>query len=1508
MRLIRRAAQIFALTGTLLIGVLAMALIVSQTPWFKDWLRRYVVREADEYLHGQLSIGGLGGNLLFGLDLSDVALDVSGERIVSVKDLQLDYSVLDFISRGIVLDDIRITEPRLVLRRDADGGWNLGSLLKEQEREAGREGPGRPVTIGSIGISNGHFLIDDERRGQVTSAVGTSGAAEARPAVTIPREISKIDARMSFSYEPVHFTLVMDHVSFRTSEPALDVNRLQGTISVRDEDLHLEGITIHTAESALNVDAAIEQYASRPVLKVTADSTGVSLPEIAPLVRALEDLELRPAFTVRANGPLEAIALDARVQSEAGTVDADVVVDAEAPQHAVRGTVSTSALDLAHLLNDAARKSHITGRAVVDLTIAERGLDGAGGTFSFSGPRVAVAGYEATQVQADGRLDGPRITFDGRAQAYGGRATARGFVVTPREGRRLQYSLDGRAANLDLRRLPPAVDAPRLATNLDAQYHVEGTGGRIAGHATLGRSTVEGATIADGTVASFRVDGPGQVEYAARGSVTGLNLRRIGRGLELDALAEERFESDVNARFDLRGRGTGAETLTLKATGQLTDSALLGGRVPALNFETSLAQGSLHVRAKGELAGFDPAALSGRPELEGILAARVDVDMTIPGVTGAIDLADMSGTARVDLAAGTVGTLRIEGGVVDATINGGVAEVREFAIDGPDLTARAQGRVALTESGHSTLKYSLQTSSLEEIGAMLDQPLQGAAALEGTIEGNRAELRVAGTLDGSNLAHGENGALDLNSTFTVAMPNLQPARARVEADTHATFAKVGNVEIQEITAKTIYHDDRVGFQATLKDQGRELEARGDLILHPDHSEIHLPTFAMRTEGIEWRLASADAAVQYGNNRVTFQGVTLQSGEQTLSVEGAVATGGERPVGTLEVQAANVDLVQLQQLLLEDRGLAGRMSANARVSGTLSDPRVEGKVSIASGSFRDFTFESLTSTVDYTSTGVVVDARLQQTPKHWLTVVGRAPMTLFRPEPTEHAEHVRGTAEDQVDLRIESSEIDLAVVQGFTTVVTNVLGSLQANVRVTGSGRDPHMEGTVAVRNGAFAFPALGTSYRGLDTTIELTTDKVVVPRFQILDDHKNPLTIAGELAVHARSVGAVDVTIEADSFELIDNYLGDVGVDARLKLTGELRRPRIEGEIKIEDGRIEVDEVLAMVASPYPTDVRVAPVEPGADAAASDAGATDAARVSLRTPVRSLEEAEQEAERRAAEGGGAAGTLMDALTMDVRLEIPNNLVLRGQGLRPGGPGGIALGDVNITVGGNIRATKQPTDTVRLVGTVNTVRGFYEFQGRRFDMEREGRIRFTGLETLDPTLDLRASRVISGVEARVRVQGTARSPRLELSSNPPLDQADILSLIVFNRSINALNEGERVSLAQRAGAIAGGFVTAPLAQSIGRALDVDLFEIEPIEVGGELGAGITLGQQVGERLFVKFHQEFGPQDTSEFMIEYQLADFLRLQATGSPSGGQKASRVALRRVERAGADLIFFFSY
>jgi len=260
--------------------------------------------------------------------------------------------------------------------------------------------------------------------------------------------------------------------------------------------------------------------------------------------------------------------------------------------------------------------------------------------------------------------------------------------------------------------------------------------------------------------------------------------------------------------------------------------------------------------------------------------------------------------------------------------------------------------------------------------------------------------------------------------------------------------------------------------------------------------------------------------------------------------------------------------------------------------------------------------------------------------------------------------------------------------------------------------------------------------------------------------------------------------------------------------------------------------------------------------------------------------------------------------MDVHLTVPNDLVVKASSLQaPGAP--ISLGALNVTFGGDVRAQKEPGGRFKLIGVVNTVRGDYDFQGRRFEILRDGTVQFVGLEELNPVLDLRTRRLIQGVEARVNVRGTLKEPEIQLASTPPLEEADILSLIVFNRPVNQLGEGEQISLAQRAQGMAAGVIAGQLAQSLGHALNVDTFEIEVAPETGD-AAQLTIGQQVGQNLYVKVQQGIGDQGTTNLILEYELTNWLRMQTNVVQGSSNNPS--LFRRAQSTGGDLLFFFSY
>ena len=1499
-----------------MIGVLALALIVSQTPWFRDWLRRYIVRESKQYLNGELSIGHLNGNLLFGADLSSVAVDVSGERVVAVKGVELDYNVFSLISKGLAVDQIKIDQPILKLEHD-ENGWNLGRLVKRQEQEADRQGPSRPISLPSIEVSD--------------ASVSISGGNPST--VSIPRRIEDVDVKARFEYAPVHYSLTLDHVSFRGSAPTLALQNLTGKLAVRDDNLYVENVALHTSETSVTVDGVVENYLATPVVKLTATGR-VSLPEIGRVVPGAAGYDLHPAIDLKADGPAENLKLDVNVRSEAGDIRGQLTTDVQAPNFAVRGDVDVDRLNLAPIVRNPAQRTDLTGHAKLNVALkSEPGnapvADRMSGTFTFAGPHVVAAGYDARNLKVEGKIDGPKITLDGRAAAYGGTATARGFIVTPSKGRAIAFDLRGAAERVDLRNLPASTGVPRLATNLSvAEYHVTGQGSSIQGTARLNESTIEGATFSSGTNAEFAVS-PSEISYSARGTVASLDLDRLGTALKIDALSKPAYDSRINGSFDVSGSaprtpraaGTGATDSTeppaisamkLDASGSLTTSEVLGGRLPNLTFEAHLDRGALNGHATGAFENFNPGQLANRKELEGRVSGTVDANFAVSDISASMTPASVTAEGRATLAPSLVGGLQIDSAQVDGTYANQVGDVTRFDIAGPDVKASASGRLSLDRSNSSDLKYHVEAINLPELAKLAGQSnVGGSATLDGTLTGNAASLVAKGTLDGSNLAYGANNALDLNSQYTVTIPELQVANAKVDATTDATFVTVGGTELNSVKATTKYDQKTLDFTTNLKEKTRELDAAGQVIFHPDHQELHLPTLAVRTQGVEWQTAPAsEATVKYGRDRVEFENVRLVSGDQSLDVNGTLAIGSGSPTGAIDVKANNVDLKQLETLALQNRGLSGRLNADARISGSTAAPDVTGKVQITNGGFQNYQYQSLTADVDYKGTRLGLDATLQRSPTEFLTAKGSVPTSLFRASPT--GDHVEAAPGEAIDLQVKSSPIDLGFVQGFTNQITNVTGTLQADVHVIGSGQDPHAQGFIDIKDGSFGVPAAGETFTGLTTRIELQSDVVKIPAFALLDRHGETLRVAGELAVHERQVGAVNVTIDSDNFEVINNELGDVQLQTALKLTGELRRPQLVGDVRLDAARVEVDKVLELFYSPYSQEAlpevvsAERTVEGSGSAEEATKGALSKAGESAAAPGAEEKAAKDEAAAAAAAPAGPAA----ALAMDVHLVAPDNLVLRGKSLRPGGPTGTALGDINITVGGDLRVQKKPNGPVTLLGVVNTVRGTYDFQGRRFDLTRDGTIRFMGTPTINPLLDVSATRKIpdTGVEARIHITGTPKAPQLELTSNPPLEESDILALIVFNRPVNELGTGERSSLAATAGGIATGFIAAPLGESIGKALDLDLFEISTTTENGDLGAAITLGQQVNQRTFLKVYQRFGTQTATQFQLEYQLARFLRAALNASPETTGAANRINERRIERAGIDLIFFFSY
>jgi translocation and assembly module TamB len=634
------------------------------------------------------------------------------------------------------------------------------------------------------------------------------------------------------------------------------------------------------------------------------------------------------------------------------------------------------------------------------------------------------------------------------------------------------------------------------------------------------------------------------------------------------------------------------------------------------------------------------------------------------------------------------------------------------------------------------------------------------------------------------------------------------------------------------------------------------------MLRIDRREIELGDLTISLGSSPWRLVKrAPASVVSWNDKgiaITPTELTGGNGDERITLAGTWQPEGG---GELKVTAAHVFLETLQGALGRPTRYGGVIDADATISGTRDIPIVTGTITVTSGRVERVTYQKLAARIDYANRIFTVDMRLDQAPGTWIAAKGTVPLALFRQQ----------LPVAPINLAITSSAVSLGLIEGVTDVVRTVAGTIQVNVTVLGTSADPHFKGAIEIANAAFLVTGSGARYKNTRASLALTEDRVTVNSLHVEDNSGRPLDVTGSLGTHELRVADVEIDATAKRFEVLRNELGHIEIDATLQIRGRFESPRVTGEITIGQSELKMDEILdRTLFQPYSTEE--APTPPGE-------GAIDAI---------------------------AALNPWERLGLDITLHVPDSLKLTGSDVQVSSGTPIGIGDTNLRVAGDLYLYKDPAQPLYINGSFDSIGGSLVFQGKRFDVVPSSSIEFRG--DLNPEVYVTVSREISGVEARVSIIGPLRQPELRLASNPTLDQSDILSLIVFGTQVNQLSAEQQQNLLVRAGVLAAGFLATPLVSAIESQLGLDILEIEPSS-DPRLGvsARVTIGEEIAPGLVARFTREFGLEPYDEATIEYYVSRLLRIRASFSDAQSLTA-RSPFRRVERAGIDLLFFFSF
>ena len=1437
------AKTIVYATAVILIAVGA-ALAILETGWAKNQLRGLIVRQANEYLTATLEIGRLEGSLVRGIQLGDIRLSRDGQTLVAIDDVSLSYSIRELIQSGTVIRRIRLTRPRVVMSRTEDGRWDLTTLVKHEAREEKRTGPGRPIEIDSIEVQDGTITL---------RAPLDFGAAHA------PTRYESLDVRGAFEYRPVRWRLTFESVSWRGHAPELTMNHLSGGLENGPGGFVFHNLVVRTPTSSFAITGPIRRGDAPTTLDLTVHAERFKFQEWAGVIHGLRNIAVDAAFDTTLTGPLTRLDTTLRLQSTAGTIGGSLVLDTTVPGWHGAGTLDVARLNLAGWLNRRDRPSDINGRVTFDLAL-DLGKHFPRGTYAFAGPHVSFMEYAADDLRARGIITATDVHIEhATARAYGSAMTTASSSIGVDEP--FPFRFQGTAANVDLRRVPQTVPVPHVDSLLTFDYDVNGqfSNAYLAGRAQFARSVFLGATVESGTVGTIDTHAS-PLQFSGNGEVRGLDLHRLGRGLDVAWLQEPRYDGTVSGRFRVDGSGTDRVSLMLSAGGRLERADLFGGRLNAAEVTLRIENGTLRTSYNGRFTNIDPAIPLADPRFAASISGTANVRTTVRELLmRSPDAADYDIDGTIMLDSSTIRQLHVDGAHITGQFRDSTAQMQQLDVSGPAIDARGSGRIAFLKDRPSEFQYEIIRADLAQLTAITGLDMTGQLATMGSLTGPFSSLHASGLATVNRLGTSGVSALTLTGQYDLTVPSGDTVRSTARATGHASFVTTFGQTLQTVDGTITLAEQQVGFDVRLTQVGgRQAAANGAVVWHPDARSLDVTSLDVTFNKVPWRLAASDSApeIAWTDNQVAvtpMQFVIANDPTQRIDIGGTWRSDGN---GALRITATHVFLETLQGAVEQPARYGGILDLDATLRGTRARPIVTGQLAIANGRVRRFSYQRIASRVDFADGVFHIQARLDQAPGTWLTATGDLPFALFD----------RTLPERDIDVAIVSSPINLGLIEGLTNVVRKVNGEMRLDVHAIGTSRDPHFQGGIDITSATFLVASTGSQYKNGRATIRLAPDRITVEALHLDDNGGHPLEIRGSLGTHELTVGSLAIDATARHFELIHNQFGRVDVDATLQLRGRFEAPTLAGDISIDGGELNVDEIIEQtVFQPYPTEA--APPLTDID------------------PI-------------------AALNPWDRLGLDVTLHVPQNLRLTGQNVQvsPGTP--IGLGDINLRVGGDLSLYKEPRQPLAITGSLDSISGRYGFQGRQFDVDEASSINFRG--TLNPEIYVTVTRVISGVLTRVTLSGELTSPELHLSSTPPLDPSDILSLIVFNASMNDLSVAQQQELAVRAGTLAAGFIATPLVSAIQRSLGLETLGIEP---AGDSGTGpkVTIGQEIAPGLVARFSRQFGQEPYDEAIVEYYLSRLFRIRATFSDAGSLVA-RSPFRRLERAGIDLLFFFSY
>ncbi len=426
--------------------------------------------------------------------------------------------------------------------------------------------------------------------------------------------------------------------------------------------------------------------------------------------------------------------------------------------------------------------------------------------------------------------------------------------------------------------------------------------------------------------------------------------------------------------------------------------------------------------------------------------------------------------------------------------------------------------------------------------------------------------------------------------------------------------------------------------------------------------------------------------------------------------------------------------------------------------------------------------------------------------------------------------------------VVAQRFELAFLTGFTTTLRKVAGTLDIDARASGTVGSPQGQGRLEWKDGAIGIAGYG-EYQRVHLLANASNDRISLDDLDVRTE-SGSLKVTG-LGTRSGPLWTLKASGEVNAFPIFTDDQLVASLSLRTDLDGTARRGTIElNKVRIPEAHVELPAQSRrdLQSLSRPDDIILMkngkPLDP--------------------KRARALLAKDRTAEA-ALGGSGEPEAESKPMTIVMVLDATKNLWVKGQ-------------DLNLEVGLSPDFRVELGEETDLFGEVRILRGRLDVLGRRFDIQRNSVVRFNGPPT-EPALNVTAiyNNAKAGVKVSMNVQGQAGDIQLVPSSEPPLTESEIYTLLATGRTTLKRGSGGSEIGSAQAVSVLGSLAASQLKSAVSDKVGLDVLSVAAGDEGTLQGASLEAGKYLTDELYLGYAGKVGADPA-----KYENANAVRLE--------------------------------